>query len=242
LLTGKRQSLGRGYRWWDRRWEFGKAFTRGDYFVFLEEGSAVRAAGLMGPGETPISLAEMGERPWRFRSSGIAAGNFLRAAPRVHALGPEGVTPAGRRSRRAQLLEAFKEAPLPLIDFFIKEGDEELPFLRSLMTPGSWYWIGVRPRGTSDDRLPVYLGSPETGADLRSPRSLQFLEAVPPFFEYRLRDIFSLAHILDAGEEEGFGGEGTPPPDKPRDGDEPGSEPLALQREVRHRRLLSGEA
>jgi hypothetical protein len=175
----------------------------------------------------------MGERPWRFRSSGIAMSEFLSAAPKVEPLDPEVVRTSERRSRKSQLLKSFEGSRFPLIDIFIKEEDHELPFLRSALTPGSWYWIGVRKRRAPDDRLPVFLGAPEFGADPLSPRALQFLEAVPPFFEYRLRDIFSLAHILDAGEEEGFGGEGAPPPDKPDDSDEYTIEPPARSLTVR---------
>jgi hypothetical protein len=236
-----RQLLGRGYRWWDWRREGGEPLTRGDYFIFVEEGSAVKPKGLLGPADTPIRIADMGERPWRFRSSGIAMSEFLSAAPKVEPLDPEVVRTSERRSRKSQLLKSFEGSRVPLIDIFIKEEDHELPFLRSALTPGSWYWIGVRKRRAPDDRLPVFLGAPEFGADPLSPRALQFLEAVPPFFEYRLRDIFSLAHILDAGEEEGFGGEGAPPPDKPDDSDEYTIEPPARSLTVRGRDLLSGE-
>jgi hypothetical protein len=130
-------------------------------------------------------------------------------------LQPDSITPAKRHSRKAQLLAAFGEIGLPVIDVLVGSKDKDLPFLRSVLRPGSWYWIGVRSRVPRDRRLSVYVGSPELGADRVSSGALQFLESVPPYFEYRLRDIFSLAHILDAGEEEGFGGEGAPPPDGP---------------------------
>lgn len=235
-----RRPLGRGYRWWDRRWEWGAPFTRGDYFIFVEESIAVRSEQLLGPGDTAISVQAMGEQPWRFRSNGIRVHEFLSAQSQVEAIDLTEVTPAERRSRKAQLLKAFGGASLPLIDIFVEKEDDELPFLRAALTPGSWYWIGVRRRQGKDDRLPVYLGTPEDGPDRLSPRSLQYLEAVPPYFEFRLRDIFSLAHVLDVGEEEDFGGEGAPPPDEPRAGDDFAEQPLTDVSSERG--LLSGEA
>lgn len=216
-MSQGRQILGRGYRWWDKRWENGASFTRGDYFVFAEEGSAVSPEGLLGPDGSPIDFPNRGEKPWRFRFAGIALDKFLFAARRVDLLGPDDIEVDNRHKRRSQLLDAFGNAPLPLIDILVEHDNPELAFLRSALTPGSWHWIGVRRRRSSDNRLAVYIGAPDVGPDPLAIGALQFLEAVPPYFEYQLRDIFSLAHILDAGEEEDLGGEGAPPPVKPRD-------------------------
>lgn len=233
MVAKSSQRLGRGYRWWDWRWERGVRSARSDYFIFVEEGGAIRSEGLLGPGETIISVEAMGERPWRFRSTGINVRAFLDAQFLITPIDPTEVSAAERRARKTQLIETFKD-PFPLIDIFVAKDNDELPFLRATLTPGSWYWIGVRRRVAKDDRLPVYMGAPEIGADPLSPQALQYLEAVPPYLEYRLRDIFSLAHIHDAGEDEGFGGEGAPPPHRPS-----GDESPAADADVHQRRLLS---
>lgn len=242
MVRGVRQLLGRGYRWWDRRWESGLPFTRGDYFIFVEEESSVRSEGLLGPADTLVRTENLGDQPWRFRCCGIAVGKFVRATTLVKPLDPEHISTADRHSRKVQLLDAFEGARLPLIDILISREDPELAFLRAALIPGSWYWVGIRKRGNPDDRLPVFLGAPEFGADPLSPRALQFLEAVPPYFEYRLRDVFSLAHVLDTGEGEDFGGEGAPPPDTPGPDDEPETERSAVYSKTRDRDLRSGEA
>ena len=103
-----------------------------------------------------------------------------------------------------------------MFDLYADETSEELLFLRGSLTPGSWYWIGVRERMERDDRLPVFVGAVELAPGPYQPGSLEFIDRIPPYLEYRLRDIFSLAHISDVGFEEA-GGEAAPPPDKPRD-------------------------
>ncbi len=91
---------------------------------------------------------------------------------------------------------------------------------------------------TRDGRLPVFIGSPEAGPDDLSPGSLQFLEAVPPYFEYRLRDIFSLVHVSDLGDEGVPGG-------ADGGGDEPPAPHLSvgeIEQESRGRKRVSDPA
>lgn len=233
--------LGRGHRWWDRRWEDGNRPSRNHYFIFVEEAHAVNPERLLGPNELPISLDEsVGNRPWRFRASGIRARDFLDSMHRIDELNHDAVLPDQRRTRRTQLAETFGDVPLPLLDLFVPEEDSELPFLRAMLIPGSWYWVAVVRRSDQDNRLPIFVDMPEgpmVGAML--PGSLRALEAVPPFLEYRLRDIFSLVHLSDAGEED-LGGEG-PPPDKPQDGDAPLVQPLRYEEWQLEGRLLPKE-
>ena len=189
-----------------------------DYFVFMEEAISVAVEGLLRPDGEPISReTALGKRPWRFRSSGIQVWKFLEVIDRIEPLDHDNVTDDQRRRRRTQLIEQLGVEPLPLFDLYADEEDESLPFLRGSLIPGAWYWIGVRRRITEDGRLPVFVGAAELAPGPYLPGALEFLEAVPPYLEYRLRDIFSLVHVSDFGSEEA-GGEAAPPPDTPHDG------------------------
>jgi hypothetical protein len=128
------------------------------------------------------------------------------------------VTDDQRKQRRDRLIEVFHEGiPLPVLDLYVDERNGNLPFLRASLTTGSWYWIGVRQRDGEDPLLPIFVDETETGATGYQPDSLAFLEAVPPFIEYRLRDVFSLAHVPDTETGE-TGSETAPPPDEPYPG------------------------
>jgi len=210
-----------GYGYWPwSRWihpdELRFVAHGSDHFVFVEEAVSVAPDGLLRPDGEPISpKLVFGKRPWRFRSSGIQTRKFLDVVDQFDLLDHDKITDEQRRRRRGQLVEAFGGTPLPLFDLYADETSEDLLFLRGSLTLGSWYWIGVRERTLDDDRLPVFVGAAELPPGPYQPGSLEFIDRIPPYLEYRLRDIFSLAHISDAGFEEA-GGESAPPPDKPR--------------------------
>jgi len=211
-----------GYAVW---WRYGRLYPDdlrfvaddSDHFVFVEEAVSVTPEGLLSPDGQPISAGIVGgKRPWRFRSSGIQVHKFIEVVNQFEALDHDNITNEQRQRRRGQLVEMFGDTTLPLFDLYADETSEDLLFLRGTLTPGSWYWIGVRERTREDDRLPVFVGATELVPSLYQPGSLEFIDRIPPYLEYRLRDIFSLAHISDVGFEED-GGEAAPPPDKPRD-------------------------
>lgn len=208
---------GLGHPFMDYPWYFHKLSEDGDYFVFVEESISVTFEGLLRPDGEPISReTALGKRPWRFRSSGIQVRKFLDVIDRIEPLDHDNVTADQRRRRRTQLIEQLGDEPLPLFDLYADEENEILPFLRGSIAAGGWYWIGVRRRVAEDDRLPVFVGATELPPGPYMPGALEFLEAVPPYLEYRLRDIFSLVHVSDFGSDEA-GGEAAPPPYKPHD-------------------------
>ena len=208
--------LGR-YAWYDPR-HFPDFIRKNEYFVFVEDVALVSSESLLRPDGLPISGdTYLGSRPWRFRASGIRAREFLDVMERIDEVDHDTVTDGQRRFRREQLIEELGPVELPLFDIYVDDSDEDLPFLRSSLVPGAWYWIGVQQRFEGDESLAVFVGAEELAPGPYLPGSLAFLEAVPLYIEYRLRDIFSLVHVPDLGLEEA-GGEVAPPPGDPHDG------------------------
>lgn len=178
----------------------------------------IAAEGLLSPDGTELGRdAIRGERLWRFRASGIDVGRFLDVMDRFETLDHDTVTADQRAHRRDQLIEHFGGRPLPLFDLYVNDEREELPFLLAALVPGTWYFVVVEQRDDDDARLPIFVGAPGLDPGPYRPGSLQMLDAVPPYIEYRLRDIFSLVHVPDAGLERVGGA--TPPhsPDDPKD-------------------------
>jgi hypothetical protein len=201
------------------------------YFIFVEEAALVAAEDLLAPDGLAIaSDVILGERLWRFRASGVASGQFLDVMGGFEPLDHDTVTDDQRVQRRNQLVEAFGRRPLPLFDLYVMNGHDELPFLQAMLVPGTWYFITVDRRADADERLAIFVGAPDLDPGPYAPGSLDLLEAVPPFIEYRLRDVFSLVHVPDAGMERTGGA--TPPhsPDDPMDGFSP-AEPFFKLRE-----------
>lgn len=209
--------IGRGTRWWNQ----GEAEKpNGNFFVFVEEAALVPAKGLIGPAGTPVQLSDPTERLWRFRTSGIAVHEFLTASEAITPVDHLAIDQAARATRRSELQSGLGDVTLPVIDILIDEDHESLHFARAIFTPGAWYWIGVRPRLNLKDRWEVHIDTPIKSIIPGEAASLLFIEAVPPYFEYRLRDIFSLAHIGDA-DDDGTGLGGAGPGDKPPDEPDP---------------------
>lgn len=231
-----------GLAFWRDDFRFHQVFREGGYFVFVEAAEQVDAERAVAPDGGEIANGTVpGGRPWRFRSSGIRSRSFLVAMDRIEPLDHDDVTDSQRELRRAQLVELFGEAPLPLLDLYVEEKRPELAFLRAVLVPGAWYFMAVSQQEPADDRLAIFVGAPELARGPYSPGSLEFLEAVPPYVEYRLRDIFSLVHVRDAGLEEEGGETTPPPPDLPWDGKHPAAW-FESVREVDTSRLPEAEA
>lgn len=207
-----------GHYTWQHPGYFRDLIGESEFFIFVEDVARVASEGLLRPDGLPISGdAHLGSRPWRFRSSGIRVREFLDVMERIDEVDHDTVTDGQRRRRREQLIEGLSPVELPIFDIYVDDNDEDVPFLRSSFVPGAWYWIGVQQRFEGDGALIVFVGAEELAPGPYLPGSLAFLEAVPPYLEYRLRDIFSLVHIPDLGLEEA-GGEIAPPPGDPRGG------------------------
>lgn len=202
---------------WTRRREIPKISEADYYFIYIEEAAPVSMNSLIRPDGKPLEKESLsGENLWRFRASGLETHRFLQVMERFEPLDHDSITDNQRSRRRALLVDAFGNMPLPLLDLYVSRNDENLPFLRAALTPASWYWIAVVQRVEDDPRLPIFVGAPELAAGPYLPGSLELIDSVPPYIEYRLRDIFSLAHVPDAGFE-AIGGEPSPTPDKPHD-------------------------
>jgi len=212
------------YYWYGYPYHFGHASwgfepRDGDYFVFAEDAGPVLAEGAIGPDERPITIPDaQGKEPWRIRSGGIRVITFLGIMNRFRPLDHEDVGALERSRRRDELLQNLEGVPLPLLDLYLSRDDHVLPFFDATLTPGSWHIMGVRSRRLEDWRLPVFVGAADLPPTDYRPGALEFLAAVPPYLYSRLRDIFSLVHVPDAGIEDLGGDEPPGPPDRPDDG------------------------
>lgn len=176
------------------------------YFAYLEAGEELGEGPLFGPsGELRAEPPLMEALDRRLRFSCVDArifrrreGGFERLAQRPSRL--------QRRRRRRQLLEAFGEAELPIVDILFREGRfGETNFDALLAT---WWVIGLDFSEPPTDGVFCLAGDPWGETEDLTAR-LAWFRRVRPAMESRLRDVFSLAHVPDVGEEED-GPEGEP--------------------------------
>lgn len=179
--------------------------------------------------------------PDRCRMSGIRTSEFLRAEPQFEVLDPETVTLEQRARRKGMLVEMFGWRPIPVIDLFSTRNHPQLPEageLLELLLEGNWKLLILRRSGEAERDLPVWLSDPDPG--INEPLSRWWLDAILPVpveIEARLRDIFSLIHIPDAG---AGGGDGTVPITPDPNNDEDGL--LYVDEQVMERKLKAHQA
>lgn len=201
------------YTWWLARPEI----ADGDFFAFVEETDTVSAEGAVGPDGEPIDLVAMvGPLPKRFRMNGVGVLDFFDIMENFETLDPDPakILPTQRKRRRDDLQEHLAQVQLPTLDLYTPPEHHDLPMINATLTPGSWHLLGVRRRRFLDHRLPVFVGDEELPPSPYRPGSLEVLASIPPDLLFRLRAIFSLAHVGDAEiGPAGIGERGPPPPD-----------------------------
>lgn len=181
-------------------------------YAFLEGGEAVDLAALTGPSGFPFSAPASLQVERRFRFSTIAAGSFDALEAGVPPLGPNPDRRA-REQRRRALQEVFGAIPMPVFDVFAPPGHALIPDLES--SPSGWFQMVVQPGPAQEDELFALMGDPDDGGEDIVCRVMSIFPA--NHARPRLRDVFSLAHIGDLGDDED-GGEPEPTPEPPPGG------------------------
>lgn len=176
------------------------------YFAYLEAGEELGDGPLFGPsGELMAGPPSMEALNRRLRFSCVDARQFLRRERRFERLGSR-PSSHQRRRRQRDLLEAFGEAELPIVDILFREGRFGAANFDALLS--RWWVIGLDLSETPTDGVLCLVGDPWGEAEDRTARLVRF-RRVRRAMESRLRDIFSLAHVSDVGEEDD-GPEGEP--------------------------------
>lgn len=176
------------------------------YFAYLEAEEGLGEGPLFGPsGELRAGLPLMEALDRRLRFSCVDARIFRRREGGFERLGSR-PSSHQRRRRQRDLLEAFGEAELPIVDILFREGRFGAANFDALLS--RWWVIGLDLSETPTDGVLCLVGDPWGEAEDRTARLVRF-RRVRPAMESRLRDVFSLAHVPDVGEEED-GPEGEP--------------------------------
>ena len=187
------------------------------FFIFTEDVSPALDAELLdAPDGGDLRLAEMKleGKPTRFRASGVHAGDFIRAMDAFEELGDDPLSDPQRKRRFANLSTYFEAEPVHRFDFYVGEHDPEARTIGATLLPASWMLIVLDIAPAAIPRPVVH--SPEHLGRFGAPRTswLRWIAPIGPRLELRLRDIFSLKHVGDAGEGD-LGGTPPPPDDRP---------------------------
>lgn len=173
------------------------------------------------------------KEPFRFRTSGVRAAEFLNREGSFEVLVPGRITSEERNRRRGQLQAFFAEVGVPIIDIYVSRQDEEFRAMRMTLLAGTWHLAEIDySKGASGGR-PVYSGRATPGGENGfEGGGLVSLAPVPPPEEERLRDIFSLNHIGDSDVTPDDGSDRAPlDPGKSPPGDPPGKAEVECETE-----------
>lgn len=139
----------------------------------------------------------------RLRFSGVEVPDFLARTEGFAELDPGRAAPAEeRRLRREQLREFFGSTPVPVIQMDVGPGAE--PAFREL-TSTRWYVMRLTPAFVTSDEPVVLVADTDIGEDDRLYR-LEWIGLPDEDQVRRLRNVFSLAHVADLGDDEDDGG------------------------------------
>lgn len=193
-------------------------------YAFLEGGEPIDPDRLIGPSGFPVQRPPLPGCAHRFRFSTIGVSDFERHRGQVDRI-DDNPDRAARNRRRRQLQEAFGDVPMPVIDVYAPPLTDLIDALQA--SPSGWYFMVARPGEPDGDELLAIIGDAEAGEEDVVAR-LQLLG--PAFEQARLREIFSLAHVADVGDDdEDGGGEPEPLPDPP-----PGAPVLVVEQLAAH--------
>lgn len=146
----------------------------------------------------------------RLRLSALSQSDWEHVLARVDPFEGRPLSPEQRRQRADQLGGALRDVSLPLVDIIIPGFNYDGPAIpRSQPSLCGWYRFTTTPKRVLPRMAPVFIQHPERGVVRHF---LLSFEAVPPESLERLRDIFSLAHVDDAGPDDDVGGA---PPEMP---------------------------
>lgn len=187
------------------------------YFIFIEEASSVDPGeGIDAPNGAYLEPADLDAtgRLHRFRASGVSARRFIRSLRLFSEELTAVSTDKQRARRRDELLRFFEEVPVLRFDIYVVAEDKEARAIALTMVPTSWTFVVLRRDRPEGIARQVLHSVDEAGPDeVHEGAWLHRVGPVSPPLELRLRDIFSLNHVRDAGL--GLGGEEPPPPSDP---------------------------
>jgi hypothetical protein len=175
-------------------------------FIFTEEVSDFGSiGGLDGPNGSALCLgaAELEGRQTRYRASGVRASHFLARLPKFRAdLSSVDPSDQERQDRHDELVAFFEERPIRRFDIYVGQEDTEARAIRATLLPTSWMAIGIGPQRPPGAGRPIFHSEDEDipGGEVRADW-LRWIAPISPPLELRLRDIFSLNHIGNAGPE-----------------------------------------
>lgn len=174
------------------------------------------------------------ERPhFRLQFSGVEALKFFARSSGFSELDPgRAASVLERRRRLEQLREFFKRTPVPVIQIDI--GPDLGPIFRQLV-PTRWYAMLLTPTIVSDEPTALVADN-DIGEDDRRYR-LDWIDQVEGERVRELRNVFSLAHVPDLGDDDDGDGELEPINPVPGDGCVivfPGNGPRSGTREDAH--------
>jgi hypothetical protein len=185
------------------------------YYAFVEDISHVATdRPYHGPANDIISIQayDLGSRAVAVRMSGIKAGDFHDALQYFDHLPLAGPIDPDERARRRRALMAYL-GPIPLPVFHTLVDSDTSRYLRLRAGLRRFEWVELYLGHAVDDvRLPVaFHAVPEDEPEESTRSPVVAIRSPDPFILYRLRDIFSLAHVADAGfEDRGQGGDRRP--------------------------------
>ena len=181
--------------------------------------SLTRTRRLFGPEGNPIrhEWPYGCSRAHEVRLCGFNADRFIEEMDGFEDLLGATPTPAQRNQRRRDLQERFGNDETPCLQFLLPDWGPRSPVPRRYLRAGQWFALELSPDSDGLTGPEVHLDqalSPDTeGVRMR----LSLIDLPPPFIVERLRDIFSLAHVLDAEFTEDENGAGTVRPPVPED-------------------------
>lgn len=139
----------------------------------------------------------------RLRFSGVEVPIFRARTEGFAELDPGRAAPAEeRRLRRVQLREFFASTPVPVIQIDVGLWGE--PAFRGLIST-RWYKMRLKPAFITSDEPVVLVADNDIGEDDRLYR-LEWIGLPDEEEVRRLRNVFSLAHVADLGDDDDDGG------------------------------------
>jgi hypothetical protein len=197
---------------------YGPHYHQDAYFVFVEAAESVDPVGnIDSPSGTSIRHQDLDSegKHIRFRTSGISAPCFIDALETFTEDLTGRPSDQQRERRLRELVKYFERQPIHRIDIYVSSKDREARAISATLLPTSWNLIVLRPDRPKGEARRVLRSFETTEPDQDySGEWLRWIGPLSPPLELRLRDIFSLNHIRDAGM--GILG-GEPPPGRPGD-------------------------
>lgn len=199
-----------------------------DFYAYLDSRDREVFEGQTAPSGRPLPSDHPAHegRFGRLRMSIVPVDAFKAVEKLITPLQPRGATAAQRDRRRAELRDYLPKVRLEVMDLHVSHAEGFEPRVRRQTAIGCWCWVRVEPVKRFNGLPPVMVGDPDVEAEDRR-YGLIYLRRVTREELVRLRQVFSLAHIGDADEDDDPEGAPEPGPLPPDDTPPQSSAPRA---------------